>query len=241
MRIGLLSALLFSAALALGQEALNLTAEPHYHLLLENDLVRVFALTLHPDESAFVHFQRTFMTVALHDGEIIVWDDGKSPIQHYQVHMGETSFRCWNTFCLTSETLVKGLSGGYRNDRQKDYRNITVEFLDPTVGWSMPEGGLLSPPASMFVGGAIVAEVSLQPGESFPAPEREGPELLIAVSAVDLTGANKLRLRKAGGEVSWISAAGTSALTNSGREPASFVVVEFHPDDPLSAPTRRNK
>lgn len=231
----LLAALLASFSLASAQDAIDIAAEPHFHLLLENDQVRAYALTLHPDESAFVHLQHSFMTVTLQDGEIIIWDAGKSPIQHFQVHNGETSFHCWSPICVTPQLLAQGISGGFRNDRQKDYRNITVEFLDPNIGWNMPEGGgLLGLPGSMFLGGAIVANVLLQPGDAFPAPEKQGAELVIPVSDIDLKGAPGIRIRKSPGSVAWIPADLVSKLVNSGREAGHFIIVEFHPDTPFA-------
>ena len=234
MKTAVLATLLFSVSMALGQQAVDPGSEPHYHLLLANDQVRVYALTLHRDESALVHLQRTFMTIALQDGEIILWDEGKSPIQHFQVHKGETSFRCWSSICLSPEQLATGLSGGYRNDRPQDYRNITVEFLNRKIGWNMPEGGLLGPPGSMFVGGAIIADVLLQPGDSFPPPSEAGAQLVIPVSGVNLKGALGIRIRSSPGEVAWVPADFAHGLTNAGREPARFIIVEFHPDAPLA-------
>jgi hypothetical protein len=236
MRELLLPALLLASLFTFGQKAVDLGAEPHYRLLLENSSVRVYGMTLHPGESAFVHLQRSFMTVALQDGEIIMWDEGKSPIQHFQVHVGETSFRCWSTVCLSPEQLAKGLSGGYRNDRQKDYRNITVEFLDPTIGWNMPEGGLLG--GSMFIGGAIVADVQLKPGESIPAPDKAGAELVIPLSDIKLKGAHGLSVRGSSGDVAWVAADKMSGLANAGQDPARFVIVEFRPDHPLALVTQ---
>lgn len=227
MRLGILAALLASCSLALAQQAIDIDAEPHYRLLLENDQVRVFGLTLHPDESALVRLQHSFMTVTLQDGEIIIWDDGKSAIQHFQVHKGEASF-----VCLTPEQQAKGVAGGFRNDRQNDYRNVTVEFLDPNIGWAVTEGGTISPPASIFLGRAIVADVLLQSGESFPAPEKPGAELLIPVSNVDLKGAGGVRIRNSPGEAAWIPVNHTSDLSNAGKEAARFVIVEFQPDNP---------
>jgi len=236
MKFGVLLTLLFLCPLMVAQEAVDLDEEPHFHPLLDNDQVKVFALTLHSGESALVRLDHSFLTVALQDGEIIIWDEGKSPIQHFQVHKGETSFRCWSSICLNQEQLAKGLSGGFRNDRQNDYRNITVEFLDPRIGWNLPEGGLISPPASMYVGDAIVADVLLQPGEAFPAPDKPGAELLIPVTDVDLKG-DAGHYHHSAGEVAWIAAEHTSELTNAGREAARFIVVEFRPGD--SDPERR--
>jgi len=239
MRALPLISLLLVVCTVAGQTAADLDSEPHYHLLLENSSLRAFAMTLHPDESALVRFRHSFMTVALQDGEIIVWDEGKSPIQHFQVHKGETSFRCVSSICVTPEQLAKGLSGGYRNDRQKDYGNITVEFLDPNIGWDATQGaGLTGDPGSTFLGGAILDDAQLKPGESLPAPEKPGAELVVALSDIDLKGSEGVRIRKSIGEVAWIPPEGASALVNHGRATAWFVVVEFHPDTPF-APLNR--
>jgi len=229
MKAAVLTTLLLSCSLAFAQDAADLAAEPHYHLLLENEQVRVFALTLHPDESALVRLRRSFMTVVLQDGEIIIWDEGKSPIQHFQVHKGQTNF-IW----LTHEQQATGISGGFRNDRMKDYRNITVEFLDPDIGWFLLNSGtttgLLTAPGSMFLGGAIVADVLLQPGDTFPSPPKPGAELVIPVSEVDLKSAGGIRIHTSPGDVAWIPH--SAAVTNAGREPARFIIVEFQPDKP---------
>jgi hypothetical protein len=234
MQRGILPILLLFSSLAAAQTAVGIAGEPHYRLLLENEQVRVFGLTLHRDESVFVRLHHSFLTVTLQDGEIIIWDDGKSAIQHFQVHKGEANFVCWSLLCLTAEDQAKGATGGFRNDRQNDYRNITVEFLDPNVGWALLTGGKINPPppGSMFLGGAIVADVPLQAGESFPAPEKQGAELLIPLSDVDLKGAGGVRVRKSPGEVGWIAANRTSVLANAGREAAWFIIVEFRPDNP---------
>jgi hypothetical protein len=230
MKWGILAAF-FCSCLTLAQDPADISAETHYRLLLENDQVRVYALTLRPDESARVRLRHSFMTVALQDGEIIIWDEGKSPIQHFQVHKGETSFHCWSPICVIPQRVETGVAGGFRNDRPNDYRNITVEFLDPNVGWSMTEGGTISYPASMFVGGALVVDVLLQSGDSFPAPDKPGPQLVIPVSEIDLKGGGGIRIRKGAGEVAWIPAGQTSALANAGRDAARFITIELRPGD----------
>jgi hypothetical protein len=223
--------MVLGCAMALAQQALEVELEPHYHLLLENDQVRVLLLTLPADESALVHFRQSFLTVTLQDGEVIIWDEGKSPIQHFQVHKGETSF-AW----LRQDQQAKGVSGGFRNDRSGNYRNITIEFFDPAVGWAQTGDGTISPPASMFLGGALVADVLLQPGEEFPAPDKPGAELIIPLSDVHLKGANTLRIRNSLGEVVWIPARALSKLTNAGRASARFIAVQLRPGDYTNPP-----
>jgi hypothetical protein len=126
MKLVALLTILLSCAVALAQQALDIEAEPHYHLLLGNDQVRIFLLRLSTDASAVVHFRHSLLTVALQDGELIIWYEGKSPIQHFQVHKGGTTF-----VCLTQDQHTKGVSGGFRKDRPGNYRNIRIEFLDP--------------------------------------------------------------------------------------------------------------
>lgn len=224
MRPGILAVVLASCSLAFAQQAVDIATEPHYSVLLENDQVRVLALTLLNGESVFARYHHSFLSIPLQDGEIVMWDEGKSPIQHFQVHQGETSF-----VFLTPDQQVKGVSGGILNDRPNDYRNVTVEFLDPNIGWNILSSGYVK--ASMFLGGAIVADVTLQPGEPYPAPEKRGAELLIPVSDVHLKTPGGIHFREAPGEVTWIEANRISALANAGREAARFIVVEFRPDD----------
>jgi hypothetical protein len=236
MKRAILVGLLFHTCLALPQDAVEISAEPHYRLLLENDQVRVYALTLHPDESALVRLRHSFLTVTLQEGEVVIWDEGKSPIQHFQLHKGETSFRCLGTFCATTQFLEKGITGGFRNDRPNDFRNITVEFLDANVGWNLTQGGTIGSPPLMFVGGAFVTDVSLEPDESFAAPEKPNARLIIPVSDVDLKCGLGIRIRSSAGEVAWITADQRSALINAGRDPARFITIELRPGDYAVAP-----
>jgi len=237
MKWSILTGLLLCSCLALTQEPADISAEPHYRLLLENDQVRVYELTLHPDESAMVRIRRSFMTVALQDGEIIIWDEGKSPIQHFQIHKGETSFRCLSPVCSAPQLLERGIAGRFRNDRPNDYRNITVEFLDPKVGWAMTDSGTITSPAGMFVGGALVSDVLLEPGDSFPAPDKPNARLIIPISDIDLKCGVGIHIRNSPGDVAWIPAGQTSALLNSGRDAARFITVELRPGDYSSPPT----
>lgn len=61
----MLTAMVACCSLLFAQQPVDIAAEPHYRLLLENDQVRVFGVTLHRDESALVRLQHSFMTVAL--------------------------------------------------------------------------------------------------------------------------------------------------------------------------------
>src|ERR1017187_6002895 len=56
-----------SLSFAQEQTAAAPTAEPHHRLLLENDAVLVFALTLKPTEQAYARYDHNLLMVALED------------------------------------------------------------------------------------------------------------------------------------------------------------------------------
>jgi hypothetical protein len=95
---------------------------------------------------------------------------------------------------------------GILGEHARRHRNITIEFLDPAVGWAQMGNGTISPPASMYLGGALVADVLLQPGDEFPPPEKPGAELVIPLNEVHLKGATTVRVRNSIGGVAWIPA-----------------------------------
>jgi hypothetical protein len=228
-----LLALLAIAAPA--QTAVDMASEPHHHLLLQNDEVRVFAVTLRPTEQAYIRHEHNFLVVTLQDGEVVVWSEGQSPIQNFHVSQGDVRF------------FLSGPALGMREDRTTDYRNITVEFLNPKVTsygyqadkgtWGYDTGGV-NPPTdpharfanSMKLGAAIVRDVQLLPGDSLPPPEREAAELLVPVTDVDLKTQGDRHIRKQPGEVIWIGNGRKSDLLGAGGEPSRFEVVELQLD-----------
>src|ERR1041384_2560829 len=99
----------------------EITADPHYHLLVENAYARVCALTIPPGQQSFVTHKNNFLTVTLADSEVIRWKNDESPIQHVPAPKGEVHF------------FLGKSAHGIRNDSNTNYSNITIEFLDPQV------------------------------------------------------------------------------------------------------------
>ena len=229
MTLRILLILFVLASLAGAQTGSDIASHPHYHSLLENDQVRVYSLTLHPTEEAYVRHEHSFLTVTLEDCEVVLWQGTQSAIQHFQVHEGEVGF----VFVSAPK------AAGIRNVSQSEYRNITVEFLDPKFGWAAPNGGGIGPPPdrrakfsdSIVLGGANVSDVQLLAGDSLTTPKRGVAELFIAVSEVELTGAGDLSIRKSPGAVAWLPPGRKSDLVNAGSGPAHFVIVEIQPAD----------
>jgi hypothetical protein len=232
-----LLALFLCGLLASAQTPVDMAADPHYTLLLQNDLVRVFALSLRPTEQSLVQHDHNFLMIMLQDCEVVMWREGESAIQNFPFQRGDSRF------------FFGGHAYGIRDDRTTNYRSVTVEFLDPKVtNWGYQaqsgtwdygpsgNGGPVDPHAkftnSMRWGGVMVSDVQLLQGASFPAPDKSAAELLVAVTDVDLKTddlkTNKdQRIRKSAGEVMWIPASPRSRLVNTSSEPARFLVVEF--------------
>jgi hypothetical protein len=228
--------LVFVALCATAQTAIDMAADAHHQLLIENSQVRVFEVSLRPNEQSFVSHEHNFLMVTLQDCEVIMWPEGRSDIQSFRLGEGDVRF------------LFAGLARGLRNERNATYRSITVEFLDPkvtTYGYQRDRGafnygdGAISPPVdphakfadSLALGVATATDVQLLPGDSLPLPERLAAELLIPVSDIDFKTEGDTHMRKSQGEAVWIPAGRKFKLTNVAAEPARFVVVEF-PETP---------
>jgi hypothetical protein len=207
--------------------------DPHFRLLLENPHVRVFALTLSPNNESFVRYEHNVVTVAPEDGEVIMWKEGESPIQHFRVNRGQIQF------------FLGQSVRGYRNDaKRSDFRNVTVEFLDQgvtTYGYRYYTGkwdygpSILNPPVdatghfvnSLDLNRAVASDVQLLPQEFLPPSKR--PQTLVAISPVDLR-LGKRRIRLEPGEVLWLEGR-EAELVNGANDPARFAVVELKTAD----------
>ena len=224
--------LLLFVPITWAQSAPDMASAPHYRLLLANDQVRVFAVTLKPLERTMARHQHNFLVVTLQDCEVVMWPEGESDIVGFRFNQGDVHF------------LFGGRSIGIRNDRTSEYRNVTIEFLDPKVtsyGYQASKGiwdygaAAINPPVdphakfmnTLNLGVAAVTDVQLLTRDPLPAPETKGPELLIPVTDIDLKAGESERIRKSPGDVVWILAGRKSAPMNVAADPARLVVVQF--------------
>ncbi|HXA86847.1 MAG TPA: hypothetical protein VNZ47_17310 [Candidatus Dormibacteraeota bacterium] len=211
------------------KSAVLITADPHYRLLKENEQVRVYSLVLPPGAESFVRHEHNYLTVTLADCNPILWKNDESPIQHFQVATGELHF------------FLGGLAHGIRNDSNAEYRNVTVEFLDPQVtnyGYRYESGkydygpvALNAPvdPEGHFVNSLDLEkteakDVQLLPQQTLPAAR--GPQLLIAITALNLSAGADRKISLHPGDVLWRESP-EPALANTGPARARFAVVEF--------------
>jgi hypothetical protein len=220
------------ATTAWAQSAPDMASAQHYRQLLVNDQVRVFALTLRPLERTMARHDHNFLVVALLDSDVVIWPEGESDIVSFHFSQGDVRFS------------VGGRAVGMRNDRTTEYRNITIEFLNPKVtnyGYQAYTGtwefgaASIAPPVdpharfmnSMSLGTASVSDVQLLSRDPFPPPEKPSAELVIPVTDIDLKAGEYERIRKSSGDVVWIPAGRKDTFLNATSDPERFIVVQF--------------
>ena len=232
MKSRLLMLLLLCAPVAGAQSVPDMASAPHYQSLLANDQVRVFGVTLKPTERTMARHDHNFLVVTLQDCDVIMWSEGASDITSFHLSQGDAHF------------YFGGRAGGIRNDQTKEYRNVTVEFLNPkvtTYGYQGYKGAwdygalAVNPPTdpharfmnTLPLGEATASDVRLLSNDPLPFPEKDDPELLIAVTDIDLKAGESERIRKSSGEVVWIPAGRKSKFINAASDPARLAVVDF--------------
>lgn len=222
-------ALLLLATLAFGQSEVEITSEPHHHLALENHYVRVFKVEVPPHEATLMHRHRhDYMFVTLGDTQVENDVAGKEPAT-LKLKDGETRFTPGNF-----AHIAKNLS-------DTPFRNVTIELLQDEAAKKAPakwdeERGL-----HVYKGGtqdvlfakdnARVSEIELQIAGVVPKHRHKGPHLLVAISDLDLRseiqGKKPETVQLQPGDILWVPMGPAHTLTNVGKDPAKFVIVEF--------------
>jgi quercetin dioxygenase-like cupin family protein len=234
MRSRLLVPVLLLTAIALtaqNSSQVELTAEPHHRLLLENEYVRVFHVEVPPHDATLMHaHHHDYIFVTLGASEIENDVQGKPPVT-LKLQDGEARFVSGNF-----SHLARNLAG-------TPFRNVTIELLqdeaarnnppppwDEERGLSILHGGTQD---IIFVkDGVRVTETDLQPGADLPSHHHIGPHLVVAITDLDLRndveGKSPVPVHLNSGEVKWVPGGFTHSLTNIGKQQAKFVTLEFH-------------
>jgi quercetin dioxygenase-like cupin family protein len=235
MRSHLIFPALLLAAITLAAQSTSevaITAEPHHHLLLENEQVRVWLAEVAPNDATLLHRHvHDYVFVSL--GETNVQNEvaGKPPAI-LKMQDGETRFSPGG-FAHIARDLVS-----------TPFRAIAVEIMQDEAAHKTP------PPAwdedralHVFTGGTQhimfvqdgvrVSEQELQPGATIPSHHHTGPHLVVAVTDLnfrsDVEGqATPRSIQIKSGEVKWVPGGYTHTVTNTGKQEAKFVTLEFH-------------
>ena len=212
----------------------DVPGEPHHHLKIENEYVRVYYVEVPPhDETQLHQHDHDYLFVTLGDSSVINAVRDK-PEVHLVLKDGETHFTRGNFAHVA------------RNLADAPFRNVTIELLHPQV---KPHNAcaqvILTEPLSS-VCGALVKEnyskvdqfdsdelrldfVQLRPKANFTEADDEPAFLLVGLSgsgikvAVHGQPANALRR----GEIAWVDPASDMQISNEGSETASLYQLTF--------------
>jgi quercetin dioxygenase-like cupin family protein len=213
----------------------EITAEPHHHLTLENKSVRVFNVEVDPHAETLMHWHRhDYIYVTLGPTEIVNAVKDKPPAT-VKLQDGETHF---------SPATFAHIA---RNITDQPFRNVTIEILEDdtlrnsTAKWEEDRGlDILQGGTKevLFVKDGIrVTEFELQPGGIVPMHHHAGPHLLVAVSDLDIRSDVKsdapggpqgpMPGHFKSGDSKWLPGNYSHTITNTGPKPAKFVTLEF--------------
>jgi quercetin dioxygenase-like cupin family protein len=219
------------SAMAQQSGEVEITSEPHHHLALENQYVRLFEVEVPPHQPTLLHRDRDdYMFVTL--GPSLVSNElpGKAPVT-LKLQDGETEFAAGDFAHVA------------RNLADTPFRNVTIEFLQdakahqtPPPKWDEERGLHVLQGGTeeiLFVkDGVRVSDIQLQPGGVIPKHRHDGPHLIVAVSEVNVRSDIEGKPTKMGhlktSEFKWLEGGYTHTLTNVGKQPARFISLEFH-------------
>lgn len=230
MKKVLLTALLLVAIPGQSANEVEITSEGHHHLALENQYVRVFKVEVAPKDATLMHHHRhDYIFVTIGASQVSNEVQGK-PAAELKLQNGETMFIPGNFAHIA------------RNLAATPFRNVTIELLQdkklrntPPPKWDEERGlHVLNAGTQeiLFVkDGARVSEVELQPGGVIPSHHHKGPHLLVAVTDLDVRsdveGQGPMPGHFKAGDVKWLPGGYTHTLTNTGKQLAQFVTIEF--------------
>ena len=119
-RLFIILALLFSASLpAQAPTAVPITKEPHHHLVLENDYVRVFRVSVPAHDATLLHQHDVpYIYVSLGPADVINAVQGK-PEARIVMADGQLGYSLGHFAHIA------------RNESDKDFNNVTIELLRP--------------------------------------------------------------------------------------------------------------
>jgi quercetin dioxygenase-like cupin family protein len=230
LRSAFLLIISFSVLLCAQAPEVEITAEPHHHLVLQNPFVRVFKVEVAPHAETLMHHHRhDYVFVTLGASEVENDVQGKPPAT-LKLNDGDTYF------------LPGGFAHTAKNLSDQPFRNVTIEFMqdekahkspsrkwDEERGMHILEGGTQD---ILFVkDGVRASEIILQPGAMLPKHHHTGPHLLVAVSDLeirsDVVGQGPMPGHFKSGDVKWLPGGYSHTVTNVGQTEAKFITLEF--------------
>lgn len=231
-----LSVVILAAFAALAQTAqapVEITAEPHHHLAMENMFVRVFAVSVDPGQSTLLHRHgHDYLSISVGDAQITNAKEGAQPAQ-VAFKDGDTRF--------TPAGLVHAIT----NTGSRPFRNSTIELLGPTTNQkvctescSVPvncdaaagKSGCASVTKLITADQWSVTLIDVPPGGKYPQHTHLANYLVIPLTDSDTMIKNQdqpeVPTHRKANEVTWNNPV-VHTITNTGKTAARSVVLEF--------------
>ena len=231
MRTSRVAGLLFlaTAALAQQQQPVEITSEPSHHLVLQNEYVRVFDVTVAPQASTLVHRHNSdYLFVTLGDSDVVSARVGEKPAE-LQLKDGEVRYTPGN------------FAHAAINKTDLPFHNITIELLKPSTNVVPCISACSVDPNPrehqdyFFNLVRLISsdqwQVSLMtlPPSSHPIKYTlNDTHLVIAISDLDLTSeSDSATIKRQPGGLVWMPRGVTHTLVNNSQKSAKFVTLEF--------------
>jgi len=200
--------------------AVAVDKEPVHHLVLDNERVRVFDVTVPPKGATLLHqHDRDYVFVTLGDSEVVNERQGSAPVT-LKLKDADTRY------------VKGGFAHVAKNVADRPFHNITIELKDP----GKPLCGAADTPACeaplVFAtehGHARL--ITLEPGMPTRAHAHPTPHLTVAIDDAVLTdernGESPSTVTLKQGQVAWVGATGfTHSIVNTGPRAARLLVLE---------------
>jgi hypothetical protein len=206
-----------------------ITAEPHHHLVLQNQYVRVFKVEVPSQQSTLMHrheYDCAYVTIG--PTELVNQVQGK-PVTNLKLQDGETRFSP-----APFAHLLRDLA-------PTPFRNVTIEFprgnapaLSSSAKWGEDRG------LQVLAGGTEdilfarddvrASDVQLNAHGTLPKTQAAAAELIVAVTDIHLQAGpghqHGGEIQLSAGGIRWLQPVRT--LVNAGQQPARFISFLFH-------------
>jgi quercetin dioxygenase-like cupin family protein len=213
------------------QAPVELTAEPHHKLVVENKYVRAFAFSVDPGQSTLVHRHgHDYVSVFIGDGQFLNAKEGAQPVP-VSFKDGDVKF---------TPPLVHAVT----DTGSGPARNATIELMQPTTNQkACTESCSVPVPCDAADKSACVTVVKAytsdqwtvtiitQPaGSKYPEHTHAGGFLTVALTdsdaTMDVKGKSTVNHSKTG-DIVWHEPV-THSVTNTGKTTTKVAVLEFN-------------
>lgn len=225
---------MFLAVSAWTQQApapVEITSEPHHHMVLDNAYVRAFAVSVAPKETSLMHHHGlNYLSVSLGDAEFVNTKEGAQPVTA-KLKDGDVRF--------TPAPLVHKVTDA----AETPFRNITIEIKETatnqkacTENCNVPvtcekNVACISITKVMSADQWTVYRLTLPPSGSYPQHAHAGSFLVVPLSdgdvKIQVQGSPETAGHFETGKITWNSPV-THSLINAGSKTLSTVVVQFN-------------